>query len=59
MIPYNTIGEEGDLKGFKYNKVRIRGENKDWKNVEVIVCICKNKLSKNNEFNALLSRGVI
>lgn len=59
LIPYNTIGEEGDLKGFKYNKVRIRGENKDWKNVEVIVCICKNKLSKNNEFNALLSRGVI
>lgn len=58
-IPYRTIGEDGDLKGFKSNKVRIRGEDKDWKDVEVIVCKCKNKLSKNNEFNALLSRGVI
>ncbi|MBE6053199.1 MAG: peptidase U4 [Clostridium sartagoforme] len=59
LIPYNTIGEEGSLRGFKSKKVRIRGEDKEWKDVEVIVCKCKNKLSKENEFNALLSRGVI
>ncbi|EOR27365.1 MULTISPECIES: sigma-E processing peptidase SpoIIGA [Clostridium] len=58
-IPYSTIGEEGNLKGFKSEKVRIKGEGKEWKTVEVIICSCKNKLSKENEFNALLSRGVI
>lgn len=58
-IPYSTIAEEGSLKGFKTNTIRIRGEDKEWKEVEAIVCKCKNKLSKENEFNALLSRGVI
>lgn len=58
-IPYSTIGEFGSLKGFKSKKVRIRREDSEWKNIEVIVCKCKNKLSKNNEFNALLSRGVV
>ncbi|MDV4151247.1 sigma-E processing peptidase SpoIIGA [Clostridium sp. AL.422] len=58
-IPYSTIGEYGNLRGFKSKKVRIRGEDKEWKDVEVIVCKCKNKLSKENEFNALLSRGVV
>lgn len=58
-IPYRTIGEDGNLKGFKTNTVRIRGEDEEWKVVEVILCKCKNKLSKENEFNALLSRGVI
>lgn len=59
LIPYNTIGEDGNLIGFRTEEVRIRGEDKEWKDVEVIVCKCKNKLSKENEFNALLSRGVI
>lgn len=58
-IPYSTIGENGSLRGFKSKEVRIRGEDEDWKDVEVIVCKCKNKLSKENDFNALLSRGVI
>ncbi len=58
-IPYSTIGEFGSLKGFKSKEVRIRGEDSDWKSIEVIVCQCNNKLSKNNEFNALLSRGVV
>ncbi|MCF0148376.1 MAG: sigma-E processing peptidase SpoIIGA [Clostridium sp.] len=58
-IPYSTIGEFGSLKGFKSKEVRIRGEDREWKSIEVIVCKCKNKLSKNNEFNALLSRGVV
>ncbi|VYT77126.1 peptidase U4 [Clostridium tertium] len=58
-IPFRTIGEEGNLKGFKINDVRIRGADMEWKVVDVIICRCKNKLSKENEFNALLSRGVI
>lgn len=58
-IPYSTIGEKGRLRGFKSNKVRIREEGNEWRSVEAVICSCKNKLSKENEFNALLSRGVI
>ena len=54
-----AIGEEGNLKGFKIKDVKIRGADMEWKIVDVIICRCKNKLSKENEFNALLSRGVI
>ena len=59
LIPYSTVSEEGNLKGFKSKEVRIRGDDMKWQSVEVILCICKNKLSKDDEFNALLSRGVI
>lgn len=59
LIPYNTVKEDGNLKGFKSEQVRIKGNDNVWKNVDVILCICENKLSKENEFNALLSRGVI
>ena len=59
FIPYSTIGEEGKLLGFKSNEVRIKGEDNIWRSIEVIICKCENKLSKENEFNALLSRGVI
>lgn len=59
LIPYNTVKEDGNMKGFKSDKVRIKGYDNVWKDVEVILCICENKLSRENEFNALLSRGVI
>ncbi|MBU5454092.1 sigma-E processing peptidase SpoIIGA [Caproiciproducens sp. MSJ-32] len=59
FISYNTITEKGSLQGFKSKKIRIRGKNSEWINVEAIICASKNKLSKENEFNALLSRGVI
>ena len=58
-INYNTITEKGSLQGFKSKKIRIRGKNSEWVNVEAIICASKTKLSKENEFNALLSRGVI
>lgn len=59
IIPYNTVKEDGSLRGFKSDKVRIKGCDNIWKDVDVILCICENKLSRENEFNALLSRGVI
>ena len=59
LIPYSTVGEIGNLKGVKSKEVRIRGEDSNWQDVEVIICKCKNKLSKEDEFNALLSRGVV
>lgn len=58
-VGYKTIGEEGQLKGFRCQDIRIRNVNEDWKTIDAIVCRCKNKLSKENEYNALLSRGII
>lgn len=59
FINFNTISENGSLQGIKTNNIRIKQENSEWRNIEAIICSCKNKLSKENEFNALLSRGVI
>jgi stage II sporulation protein GA (sporulation sigma-E factor processing peptidase) len=58
-ISYKTITENGYLQGYKSKKIRIREKNSEWMNIEAIICISKNKLSKENEFNALLSRGVL
>lgn len=58
-IAYSTIGEDGKMKGFKGEKVRIKNQDEDWRTIDAIICSCKNKLSKENDFNALLSRGVI
>ncbi|MGL5380489.1 sigma-E processing peptidase SpoIIGA [Clostridium sp.] len=58
-IAYKTISEDGRLEGFKGDGIRIRPEKGEWKSVEAIICGCNNKLSKENEFNALLSRGII
>lgn len=58
-IPYSTIGEQGSLIGFRSENIKIRTNQGEWKNVQAIVCGCTNKLSKENDFNALLSRGVI
>ncbi|MEG1286509.1 MAG: sigma-E processing peptidase SpoIIGA [Clostridium sp.] len=58
-IAYSTIGENGKMKGFKGEKIRIKSQDEDWRTIDAIVCSCKNKLSKENDFNALLSRGII
>ncbi|GAB6169973.1 sigma-E processing peptidase SpoIIGA [Clostridium carnis] len=58
-VSYSTIGEEGKLKGFKGEKIRVRGPNEEWRSVDAIICECKNKINKENEFNALLSRGIV
>ncbi|MGL5084715.1 MAG: sigma-E processing peptidase SpoIIGA [Clostridium sp.] len=58
-ISYKTIGESGKLRGFRGEKVRIKSEDTEWRNVDAIICGCKNKLSVENDFNALLSIGII
>ncbi|MCR6515900.1 MAG: sigma-E processing peptidase SpoIIGA [Clostridium chrysemydis] len=57
-IPYKAIGCEGYLKGIKVKSMQIR-KGDMLKEFEGIVCLCDEKLSKENEFNALLSRGVL
>lgn len=58
-ISYKTIGEDGKIRGFRGDKVRIRSEDTEWRTVDAIICGCKNKLSSENDFNALLSIGII
>lgn len=59
MIPYSAIGVNGKLKGIKVDKIRIRREGEGWKEIKAIICPCKEILSRENDFNALLSRGIL
>ena len=58
-VPYNSIGSEGNLKGIRENNILINGRGISEKKIDAIVCPCDEKLSKENEFNALLSRGIV
>ena len=59
FINYNAVGYKGTLKGFKVDNLVLKKDKKEWKTITAIVCPCKEVLSKEREFNALLSRGVI
>ena len=58
-ISYNAIGVKGILKGVKVDNVLIKKEGKEYKRIVAILCPCEEVLSSNQEFNALLSRGII
>ncbi|MDO5516466.1 MAG: sigma-E processing peptidase SpoIIGA [Clostridium sp.] len=58
-VPYNVIGSGGNLEGIRVNNIAINGRGISDKKIDAIVCPCKEKLSKENEFNALLSRGIV
>ncbi|HCW54816.1 MAG TPA: sigma-E processing peptidase SpoIIGA [Clostridium sp.] len=58
-IPYNAIGSQGNLRGIRVNNILINGRGISKKRIDAIVCPCNEKLSKENEFNALLSRGIV
>lgn len=58
-VPYNSIGSQGNLKGIRVNNILINGKGISEKRIDAIVCPCNEKLSKENEFNALLSRGIV
>lgn len=60
IIKYDTINEIGEIRGFKGHNIIIRNEEKNsWTKVEAIICGCERKLSKEDEFQALLSRGIV
>lgn len=58
-IPYNAIGYGGDLKGIRINNIKITNKRHLYENIDAIICPCKQTLSKEDEFNALLSRGIV
>jgi stage II sporulation protein GA (sporulation sigma-E factor processing peptidase) len=58
-IPYKVVnGDGGKLFGFKPDYIIIyNGKEKEIR--EVIVAFCDDKLNKDSDYNALLSRGII
>ena len=58
-ILYSSIGHGGRLKGIRVNNIKIKNEEFLYQEIDAIICPCKEKLSKENQFNALLSRGVV
>lgn len=59
IIKYDTINEVGEVKGFKGNIMIKNEDSNSWTRVDAIVCGCERKLSKEDEFQALLSRGIV
>lgn len=59
LIPYSAVGIKGNLKGIKCKSVKIRRSGEAWRNIEAIICPCDEVFSIENDFNALLSRGII
>ena len=60
IINYNTITECGQLEGIKGDKIMIRNSlNDEWQRIDAIICKSPMVLSKDNDYQALLSRGVI
>lgn len=58
-INYSAIGYKGKIKGFKVDKVRVRAGGEEFREVNALICPCDDVLSRDKDFNALLSRGVI
>jgi stage II sporulation protein GA (sporulation sigma-E factor processing peptidase) len=58
-ILYSSIGYGGDLRGIRVNNIKIRNKKVLYEDIDAIICPCKEQLSKESEFNALLSRGVV
>lgn len=58
-ILYSSIGYGGSLKGIRVNDIKIKNKNYLLEKIDAIICPCKEQLSKECEFNALLSRGVV
>lgn len=60
VINYKTIKEQGSIRGFKGKDIKIRNcESGKWTSIEAIICECDVKLSKEDDFQALLSRGIV
>lgn len=60
IINYNTITECGQLEGIRGDRIMIRNSiQNEWKKIDAIICKSPMVLSKDNDYQVLLSRGVI
>ncbi|MBZ9635554.1 sigma-E processing peptidase SpoIIGA [Clostridium sp. FP1] len=59
-IPYTVLnGTRGSLVGFKPEYINIHIDKKTIETKDVIIAFCEDKLSKDNYYNALMSRGIL
>ena len=60
-IPYQAInGHKGLLDGFEPDQLYLSIDDKEeFSNKKAIICLCDEKLSRTEEFGALLSRGIL
>lgn len=58
-ISYSTIDNDGKLKGFKVSNMILTDNQNRNTVIDVILCPCRQKFSKYNDYNALLSRGIL
>lgn len=60
FIRYKTIDSSDILHGFRSDFIKIKGKDDSaWREIDAIVCGCKTILSKENDYQVLLSRGII
>ncbi|MGV8984026.1 sigma-E processing peptidase SpoIIGA [Clostridium sp.] len=60
LIPYTVVnGSAGRLTGFKPEYINIHIDKKNIETRDVIIAFCEYKLSKENDYNGLMSRGLL
>ncbi|MCB2292271.1 sigma-E processing peptidase SpoIIGA [Clostridium algoriphilum] len=60
FIPYTVVnGTNGKLIGFKPEYISIHIDEKNIETKDVIIAFCEYKLSKDNDYNGLMSRGIL
>ncbi|MBU3184478.1 sigma-E processing peptidase SpoIIGA [Clostridium estertheticum] len=60
FIPYTVVnGTSGRFIGFKPEYINIHINKKNMERKDVIVAFCEYKLSKDNDYNGLMSRGIL
>ena len=60
FIPYTVVnGTNSKLIGFKPEYINVHINNKSIETKDVIVAFCEYKLSKDNDYNGLMSRGIL
>lgn len=59
-IPYKAVdGSSNYLEAFKAEEIRINFDNNNCQSIKAIIAVTDNKLSEYDEYQALLSRGII
>lgn len=59
IIPYRVVnGKNNNMEGFKPEYIKIHNKKESFER-QVIIGFCESKLSSINEYNALLSRGIL
>lgn len=60
IIPFTSIGKQnGMLLGFKVDEIKILVDAEEIIKKEVIICIYKEKLTKNNTYSALIGLDIL